>query len=146
MTKPQYQVTFQKVDPIKYPLIKRFYKEHYPSTKIKPTDSVIAAFHSGQIVGVVRFKPIGEDFLLTGMAVSRECRLNGVGRQLLTHCSEHYLNSNYYCFALSHLDSFYMSSGFSQIEPSLLPNDLKVLFDRYSRNGKGLTAMRYRTN
>lgn len=146
MTKPQYKLTFQIVDRIKYPLVKRFYKEHYPSTKVKPTDIVIAAIHRGQMVGVVRFKPVGEEFLLTGMAVSRECRLKGVGRQLLTHCIEHYLNSNYYCFALSHLDSFYTNSGFSLIESSQLPNDLKVLFDRYSRNGKGLTAMRYRSN
>ena len=146
MTKPQYQLTFQKVDPIKYPLVKRFYKDHYPSTKVKPTDIVIAAIHCGKMVAVVRFKPVSEEFLLTGMAVSREYRHKGVGRQLLTHCIEHYLNSNYYCFALSHLDSFYMSSGFSLIESSQLPNDLKVLFERYSRNGKGLVAMRYGSN
>lgn len=137
---------FENVDPIKIPLIKRFYKIHYPATKVKSNDHIISATKTGALVAVVRFKPVGDDFLLTGMAVDRTLRHQGIGSRLLKHCQENSLTRNHYCFSLGHLEPFYSRFGFIPVSKQALPNDLKVLFERYTKNGKVLVPMNYLSN
>lgn len=75
---------FQQFDPIKLPLIKRFYKNHYPGSKPKSDEQVIVALKDREIVGVVRFRMIGQYRLLTGMAVEAQSRQQGIASNCST--------------------------------------------------------------
>ncbi|ENM5895641.1 GNAT family N-acetyltransferase [Vibrio mimicus] len=134
---------FQQFDPIKLPLIKRFYKMHYPGTKPKSDEQIIVALEKTEIIAVVRFRAIGVHRLLTGMTVKEQNRQQGIGKQLLHHCQREWLNHSTYCFAYAHLENFYQQSSFVRIETFELPSELSILFERYSRSGKDLIPMRY---
>lgn len=134
---------FEQLAPIKLPLIKRFYKQHYPSAKAKSNEAIVVAYQNVQMVGVVRFREIEQYRLLTGMLISPECRGKGFGHQLLAHCQENYLTSTDYCFAYAHLQGLYQQHGFSCIDSTALPANLRSLFDRYSNSGKSLLAMQF---
>ncbi|TXZ07464.1 GNAT family N-acetyltransferase [Vibrio mimicus] len=137
---------FQQFDPIKLPLIKRFYKMYYPGTKPKSDEQIIVALEKTEIIAVVRFRAIGVHRLLTGMAVKEQTRQQGIGKQLLHHCQKELLNSSTYCFAYAHLKHFYQQGGFVRIEASELPPELHIRFERYSRAGKDLIPMQYQAN
>lgn len=91
---------FQQFAPIKLPLIKRFYKNHYPGSKPKSDEQVIVALKDREIVGVVRFRMIGQYRLLTGMAVEAQSRQQGIGKQLLDYCQKQWLNPATFCLLI----------------------------------------------
>lgn len=137
---------FEKLDPIKLPLLQRFYKQHYPS-KPKKDELIIVARKEGAICGAVRFRTIDQFRLLTGMAVDEDLRGNGIGHQLLDYCQhqEPILNPEVYCFAFPWLVNFYQQHGFQVIETEQLPPSLRSLYQRYLNSGKSLVAMQYQT-
>ncbi|MGO1298882.1 MAG: GNAT family N-acetyltransferase [Vibrio sp.] len=137
---------FETLPPIKIPLIKRFYKDHYPGTKPKSDDLIIVAYQSHTIVGVVRFRHVVNYRLLTGMAVAEDKRQQGLGSRLLRHCQQSVLTQQDYCFAYQHLESFYRQTGFTVITADELPAELKTLYLRYTEQGKSLIPMRYLGN
>jgi hypothetical protein len=96
-------VIITQLDPIKVPLVKRFYKEHYPTGKANKSELIYSIELNGELCGVVRFRTI-ED------------------RRLLTR------------------------HQFIQIAPEELPNNLRVLYERYSNSGKDLIPMHYQQN
>lgn len=67
-------LSIAQLDPIKLPLLKKLYKLHYPSTKIKAEEVIYVAELEGKIVGVTRFRQIEDWQLLTGMMVVTEER------------------------------------------------------------------------
>ncbi len=133
---------FEQLAPIKLPLIKRFYKQYYPS-KPKSDECIIVAYLDSSLVGVVRFRPVGEYSLLTGMVVSPQFRGQGYAAQILNYCQKNYLTNQCYCFAYSHLQNLYEQHQFSLIEQSVLPQNLRDLFERYVNGGKSLLPMQY---
>ena len=133
----------ETLDPIKLPLVSRLYKAYYPSGKAKKNETTIVAYAGLQLIGVVRFRPIEQFQLLTGMLVTPELRGKQIGHQLLLHCQQTICNSNTYCFAYPHLEAFYQQHGFASVEPSQLPGSLNQLFNRYTGSGKCLIAMHY---
>jgi len=134
---------FEQLDPIKLPLLKRFYKQNYPSTKPKSDELIIVAYDQHTMVAVVRFRPIANYRLLTGMAVNETNRGSGVGTKLLLHCQQHILEGNDFCFSYSHLQHFYQQAQFKKIDKEALPAELKDLFERYSTSGKDLIPMQF---
>ncbi|CAM3858160.1 N-acetylglutamate synthase [Vibrio aerogenes CECT 7868] len=140
------QLLFEQLDPIKIPLIQRFYKQHYPSGKAKKDEQVIIAKdNQHQICAAVRFRHISNYQLLTGMTVATEKRQQGIGHQLLTFCEQRILHEQVYCFALAHLKDFYTTHHFRYQEPDTLPEAIRTLYFRYTRQGKVLIPMRYIT-
>jgi N-acetylglutamate synthase-like GNAT family acetyltransferase len=137
------ELKFGHLDPIKLPLLKRFYKQHYPSTKPKSDELSIVAYIDFSMVAVVRFRPIAEYRLLTGMAVDESQRGEGIGSQLLNYCLNEVLAKNDFCFSYPHLQNFYEQANFKKIDIEELPNDLRTLFLRYSQNGKDLIPMQF---
>lgn len=135
----------ETLDPIKLPLVSRLYKAHYPSGKAKKNEQTIVAYLDQQLVGVVRFRPIEQHQLLTGMLVVPEQRGKNIGHALLLHCQHANCDDNTYCFAYPHLEAFYQQHDFATVEPSALPASLKQLFERYTASGKALIPMHYQT-
>ncbi len=137
---------FELLDPIKQPLLKRFYKQHYPSTKPKSDELTIVAYDGYDIKAVVRFRTIANYRLLTGMAVSESNRGQGIGLQLLGYCQEKILQKNDFCFSYAHLQNFYEQAQFKIVDTDELPGELKSLFIRYSQSGKNLIPMQFLPN
>lgn len=139
------ELRIETLDPIKLPLVSRLYKAHYPSGKAKKNEQTIVAYHQQQLIGVVRFRPIEQYQLLTGMLVIPEQRGKNFGHALLLHCQQSICNDATYCFAYPHLEDFYQQHGFATVEQSILPACLKQLFERYTGSGKALIPMHYQT-
>ena len=137
------ELRIETLDPVKLPLVSRLYKAHYPSGKAKSNELTIVGYIDNQLCCVVRFRPIEQYQLLTGMLVIPEQRGLGLGHQLLVHCQSSVCNSNTYCFAYPHLEAFYQQHGFVTVVPEQLPNSLNQLFTRYTGSGKCLIPMHY---
>jgi N-acetylglutamate synthase-like GNAT family acetyltransferase len=139
-------VIIAELDPIKVPLVKRFYKEHYPSGKANKSELIYSLTIDNQLLGVVRLRTIEQFRLLTGMAISKEYRGQQLGKQLMDFCEKNTLNEQDYCFAYAHLERFYSRHHFVKVAPQELPNSLKNLFERYTNSGKDLIPMHYQQN
>ncbi|MFV0575770.1 MAG: GNAT family N-acetyltransferase [Vibrio sp.] len=139
------KVNFQYLDVIKHPLIKPIYKAHYPSAKPKKNEDVIVGYCENKLVSVVRFRPIEQYSLLTGMLVIPDFRGQGVGSKLLQFCQSEWISSHTFCFAYQHLENLYQSVGFHTIDKEELPPCLLKLFERYTANGKKLLPMHYKS-
>ncbi|EGU39789.1 GNAT family N-acetyltransferase [Vibrio scophthalmi] len=139
-----HDLRIEMLDPIKLPLVSRLYKAHYPSGKAKKNEATIVGYQNNQLVCVVRFRPIEQYQLLTGMLVIPEQRAHGFGHQLLNYCQQTVCNSRTFCFAYPHLEEFYQQHGFITLREEQLPNGLSQLFTRYISSGKALIPMHYR--
>jgi hypothetical protein len=60
----------------------------------------------------------------------------------MSYCKDSVLAKGDFCFAYTHLETFYAKHNFKTIEPEQLPKHLQVMFERYSRK-KSLVAMAY---
>ncbi|WP_254413555.1 GNAT family N-acetyltransferase [Vibrio furnissii] len=134
---------FEPIDPIKLPLVKRFYQQHYASTKPKRDELMIGAYGNQGLCGIVRFRTVAQYRLLTGMAVESTQRGTGIGHALLHYCQAHILQQHDYCFAYAHLTEFYRKACFIPIAAETLPAELQTLFKRYSSSGKDLIPMQF---
>ncbi|MFA0645854.1 GNAT family N-acetyltransferase [Vibrio cyclitrophicus] len=139
-------VIITQLDPVKVPLVKRFYKEHYPTGKANKSELIYSLLLDNELCGVVRFRTIEDSRLLTGMAISKQHRGKQLGSQLMEYCEQHTLTEKDYCFTYARLINFYTRHQFIQIDPKQLPNGLRVLYERYSNSGKDLIPMHYQQN
>ncbi|GAD81429.1 GNAT family N-acetyltransferase [Vibrio ezurae] len=133
----------KSLEPIRLPILKKLYKAHYPSTKIKGGEHIFVAENATSIVGVVRFRNIDKWQLLTGMMVVPDARRQGIASRLLQYCQSTMLNENVYCFAYVHLQQMYSAYGFRCIDIEALPASLQKLYLRYTQAGKPLIIMQY---
>ncbi|NOH99381.1 GNAT family N-acetyltransferase [Vibrio sp. 99-70-13A1] len=139
-------VEITQLEPIKVPLVKKFYKEHYPAGKVNKSELIYSLTKNHSIIGIVRFRAIEEYRLLTGMVISTELRGQGHGSLLMNYCVSNILTNQDFCFAYRHLESFYSNHDFKKIDAVDLPNSLKTLFLRYTNSGKDLIPMHFQAN
>ncbi|GEA62721.1 GNAT family N-acetyltransferase [Vibrio comitans] len=131
------------LEPLRLPLLKKLYKSHYPSTKIKAGEKIIVAEENSKIVGVVRYREVDKWQLLTGMLVIPEMRNQGIASQLLRFSQRDILHDKVFCFAYEHLEQLYSAHGFTTIPVEDLPSTLAKLYLRYTQTGKPLIIMQY---
>jgi N-acetylglutamate synthase-like GNAT family acetyltransferase len=133
----------EQVPSLWFPLVKKFYQEHYPSGKPNKADPIWVIRDKGKILCAVRLKQIVDSQLLTGMVTEPAHRNLGLGSQLIS--SIHYPLSEKptYCFAFTHLVSFYKANHFTTISAEILPEELESRFRAYTAQGRDLTPMRY---
>ncbi len=134
--------SFRRLDPIRLPLIQRFYKSHYPSGKAKRDEVIWTVEKDGQIIGCVRFRQFNDCQLLTGMVIHSDHRRNRLASQLMENCEAQANSKQCFCFAYSHLEALYTKQGFVTIGEADLPAPLDELFIRYSQGRKKLIPMK----
>jgi N-acetylglutamate synthase-like GNAT family acetyltransferase len=134
---------FGILDPIRLPIAKKLYKQHYPAGRPKSDERMISASFGSATCALVRLRSVDSYRLMTGMLVLPEYRQRGVAHLLMKYMVDNELQTNDYCFALPHLASFYAQHGFQATSQDDLPAALKNLFIRYTGSGKSLVAMRY---
>ncbi|GAJ74273.1 LOW QUALITY PROTEIN: predicted acyltransferase [Vibrio sp. JCM 18904] len=115
-----------------------------PAGRAKKDELIITASHKGEIIALLRLKSVDKVRLLTGMLVIPKVRGGtGIGKELLTHCKKNVFTDGDYCFAFTHLESYYSKHGFTTIDCSELPHPLKMAFQRYVDSGKDLIPMQF---
>ncbi|MCJ2378852.1 GNAT family N-acetyltransferase [Vibrio sp. ZSDZ34] len=134
---------FGILDPIRLPIAKKLYKQHYPAGRPKADERIISARFESATCALVRLRSVDSYRLMTGMLVLPEYRQRGVGHQLMNYLMRHELQLSDFCFSLTDLAPFYAQHGFQAISQDELPAALKTLFIRYTGSGKSLVAMRY---
>ena len=137
------KLRFHLLEPLRFPLINRFYKAYYPAGKAKKDEIIWIGEDNKGIQACVRFKQFEDFQLLTGMLVHPDLRSQGQGAALLTACKTQLSAQPCYCFAFSYLESFYQSAGFVTLEDNQLPESLRTRINRYRQSGKSLTPMLY---
>lgn len=137
---------FAPLDPLRFPIVARFYKTHYPAGKPKK-DEVIWTVegHSG-LKGAVRFRQFSDFQLLTGMLIDPAVRRQGVGASLLIAVEQQIKARPCYCLAYTHLQSLYKNAGFVVIETCKLPEALRGRYQSYCNSGKDLVPMVHNTD
>jgi predicted GNAT family N-acyltransferase len=168
------QPIFEWVEPIKVPLINKFYKEYNIRGQAKKCDIICCIKVEQTIVGVALLRQIlnhhqalvahsqtnqvsdlqtPSNFLLTGVGVAPHYRGRGYSKLLINNMllgyREHLCDtpdspSDVYCFAYQHLQPLYESLGFCEYRPTDLPNALYSKWTSYLAQGRSLTCMKYR--
>ncbi|MEC6799322.1 GNAT family N-acetyltransferase [Photobacterium sp. S4TG1] len=138
------QVHYQPLKIIRLPIVNKLYKDFYPAGKAKRDEILWVGESPLGIVCCVRFKPIGELQLLTGMLVKPEFRGQKIATHLLQHVTPQIKQKPCYCFAFIELEALYQHAGFITLSPQQLPHDLQQRFERYCNSGKKLIPMQYK--
>lgn len=126
-----------------FPLVKRFYQEHYPSGKPNKSDPTWVLHQQFKLAAAVRLRQFPDCQLFTGMLVRPDLRGKGVGQELIQRLRSPMMERSTFCFAFQHLEHYYRSHGFQMIESSLLPFVLQSRLNAYLAGGKKLIAMNY---
>lgn len=121
--------------------------EHYQkcgyTQGINNDDIILAAFAKSQIIGAVRLCPeSSEYFVLRGMQVKKEYQRNGIGRALLSECSEILTTKTCYCLPYKHLIVFYNKANFAEIKTTNAPQELQQRLQNYLNLGLSVTLMK----
>ncbi|MGF1689512.1 GNAT family N-acetyltransferase [Photobacterium japonica] len=140
------KLSFHLLEPLRFPLINRFYKAYYPAGKAKRDETIWIGEDNSGIQCCVRFKHFEDYQLLTGMLVHPEQRGQGQGQQLLSAANSQIVAVPCYCFAFDYLESFYQAAGFQTLPIEALPEPLRSRLSRYQGSGKALIPMRYNNN
>ncbi|SKA69896.1 hypothetical protein SAMN02745132_04518 [Enterovibrio nigricans DSM 22720] len=133
---------FTPLDPLRFPIVTRFYKCYYPAGKPKK-DEVIWTAESNDVglCGAVRFKQFHSFQLLTGMVITPPLRGQNLGIMFLDAVSKQTLSKPCYCLAYRSLTPLYETAGFRIIEINDLPSELQGRYISYCNSGKDLIPM-----
>lgn len=133
----------EQVPSLWFPLAKKFYQAHYPSGKPNKADPIWVVRDKGKILTAVRLKPCSGVQLLTAMVTEPSHRNMGLGSHLISSIHPALSVMPSYCFALTHLVSFYSANHFTTVPVEMLPEELASRFNAYTAQGRNLTPMRY---
>jgi len=134
------QYNYLQLEPIKYPLLNKFYALEKAKSKASSHDIVWITKHLDIIIAAARLAPLPGNYrLLTGVYVAVDYRSQGIARRLVSQCC---LNQeSIYTFALSPLEAFYQQLGFTTLTASDLPCELAQRFNAYVKQGRKIVAM-----
>ncbi|MEZ8144678.1 GNAT family N-acetyltransferase [Enterovibrio norvegicus FF-33] len=134
---------FFPLDTLRFPIVARFYKDHYPAGKPKKDEVIWTMEREKRLAGAVRFRQFNEFQLLTGMLIDPEFRGEKLGATFLKSIQEQTQSKICYCLAYRYLVSLYEGAGFYIIDDHALPDELQGRYASYCNSGKDLVPMQY---
>jgi predicted GNAT family N-acyltransferase len=142
---------FNGVDELRLPLVNRFYTSCNYNVKCGRRDRVFSLTRYGEIIAAARLMPHSQGyFLLRNLCVAPEVRSQGVATYLLTKILAELLLTNCtvgcYCYALPHLQNFYLALGFKRLTIEQVPQDVAETHIRNCARKRGWVLMGYINN
>lgn len=129
------------LDSLRFPLIKRLYKTHYPPGMPRKDDIIWSIEKNATLCGAVKFRQEGENQLLSGLLIIPSLRGVNLGHLLLKQSEQQSRIKPCYCFAYAYLVPFYQKAGYIRLDTNQLPSVLKSKFHRYCASGKDLVPL-----
>ncbi|WBA08529.1 GNAT family N-acetyltransferase [Salinivibrio kushneri] len=131
------------LEPLRFPLVARFYKTYYPPGKPKKDEHIWVVDGPSGLCGAVRFQQRQEYQLLTGMLLHPQLRGSGLSHQLLDAVRPLLAQRPSFCLAFRPLTTLYVQHGFNSVDTQALPEELAMRYQSYCHSGKDLVAMQY---
>ncbi|ARU54962.1 GCN5-related N-acetyltransferase [Oleiphilus messinensis] len=132
----------ERLAPIQFPLVNRFYKEAGHKGKARGDDVVFVLKAHGIIRAAVRLCPVEGRLFLRGLWVMPEFQRQGLGSVLMQQVIEQYLQGRYcWCYPFAHLEVFYSQFGFKVVAPESVPECIAGPYTAYTRAGKAILIM-----
>ena len=133
------------VEPLWFPLVKKFYQAHYPSGKPNKADPIWVVKEGAMILAAVRIKRFDHCQLLTALVTHPEYRGQGYGQHLVKHLHAALLAQPSFCINQPSLVPFYLACGFRPTNSEHeLPADIAGRVRRYRAKQPNLIVMQYR--
>lgn len=139
------------VDELRLPLVNRFYASCHYNVKCGRHDRVFSLNRQGKIIAAARLMPhLQGYFLLRNLCVAPEARNQGVATYFLTKILEDLVPANStvscYCYALPHLQHFYLALGFIPLTLEQVPQEIAETHVRNCARKRGWILMGYNNN
>lgn len=135
----------------RHALVDRFYRSQGYKVKIAASESVYAAYTTTsegvpvEMVAALRLVPqTSGHFWLRNLLVAKDQRGQGVATLLMQHLLPQIHPQGCYCYALPHLEQFYLRLGFS-LNPKHCPADIQQKYEQYRARGRDWLLMGYIT-
>lgn len=138
--------TFERVSELRLPLVNRFYSSCNYLVKCGRLDWVYSLSSGGEIIAAARLMPQpSSHFLLRNLCVAPDMRNRGIAsyliRSILTELVS--VNKNCYCYALPHLQHFYLTLDFKYLTPDQVPPEIAEMHFRNCARKRGWILMGY---
>lgn len=130
--------TIECLDPIKTPLVNKFYNHHRVKGRANKQDQIWVTYFNWQIVAACRLQNKSEFLFLSTVYVAPAHRGKGVAKALLSTLLKT-VNKQVYTFSYKHLVDLYYFIGFNEV--LTYTPALQVLFDVYQH--RNIVALEY---
>ena len=139
---------FNCVDELRLPLVNRFYARCNYNVKCGRHDRVFSLTWQGEIIAAARLVSHSQGYyVLRNLCVALEARNQGVATYLLTQILLELKSANNavscYCYALPHLQRFYLALGFKCLTIDQVPQDIAETHIRNCARKRGWVLMGY---
>lgn len=129
------------ISELRLPLVNQFYSSCNYRVKCGRFERVYSLSFSGKIIAAARLIPQRSGcFLLRNLCVAPELRHKGIASHLL-RCLIPTLEGECYCYALPHLQTFYLALGFQHFTPEQVPQDISDMYIRHRERKRGWILM-----
>lgn len=136
--------TFERISELRLPLVNHFYSECNYHIKCGRFEQVYSLSLGGNIIAAARMIPqCSGHFLLRNLCVNPELRRQGIADYLLRAILSCLNGAHCYCYALPHLQNFYLSLGFQHFPPEQVPSDIAEMYIRHQTRKRGWILMGY---
>jgi len=120
--------------------VNKFYRSQKHKGSASGDERVFIASIEDDMLAAVRLVPHEGYYWLRSLYVKSELRGNTLGKKLLTLVRQK-LTLPIYCFPYTHLEDFYLNSGYELLALEQLPQPLNQLFVKYQGKGSGIICM-----
>lgn len=126
----------------RHPLVDRFFSAHKYKVKTGKQDWVYIAQSAGETLGALRLIPQPQgSLLMRNLYVAPEARGQRIASRLVDFVSVSVAPASVYCYALPHLQPFYLSRGYQHFTPEQVPSDIADLYLRYKFRNRDWVLM-----
>jgi N-acetylglutamate synthase-like GNAT family acetyltransferase len=133
--------TFDVISELRLPLVNQFYSGCNYRVKCGRFERVYSLAFDSKIIAAARLIPQRSGhFLLRNLCVAPELRHQGLASHLL-RCLLPMLEGDCYCYALPHLQAFYLALGFQHFTPEQVPQDIADMYLRHRERKRGWILM-----
>ena len=133
---------FKAVEELRLPLVNRFYSSCNYRVKCGRFEKTYTLSLQGSIVAATRLIPQRSGhFLLRNLCVLPALRHQGVASHLIRVLMPVLAPANCYCYALPHLQQFYLSLDFTHLQPDQTPVDIREMYIRHCERKRGWILM-----